>query len=113
MTVTTNEKGKGIYTKRGWMFRIELPPDEYQVLCLSVYQRDGWRCRACKSRSNLQAHHVQYKSQGGPDASWNMATLCHSCHGKIHLHHSILVVGDNADIPGRMKFLRMSKSTAP
>lgn len=91
------------------MFRLGLPPYEYTALCLEVFRRDGWKCRACKGRNDLHAHHVKFKSQGGPDASWNLATVCIRCHELIHLHHAILVVGDNADVQGGMKFLRIAK----
>jgi len=47
-----------------------------------VYSRDGWRCTApaCTSRRNLEMHHVWHRSQGGPDAEWNLATVCRMHH---------------------------------
>ncbi len=47
-----------------------------------IYSRDGWRCTtpACTSRRNLEMHHVRHRSDGGPDAEWNLATAC-------RLHH--------------------------
>jgi hypothetical protein len=43
-----------------------------------VLERDGWRCRApgCTSRSHLNAHHVEFRSQFGSDQMTNLVTLC-------------------------------------
>jgi 5-methylcytosine-specific restriction endonuclease McrA len=91
------------------MSRPSLPDDEYAALKLYVLRRDQWRCRACRFRCNLQVHHVIFRSQQGPDTPENLATLCNDCHDKIHIHGTLVVVGDNADIPGGMKFLRVLK----
>ena len=42
------------------------------------FVRDHFRCTApgCTARRNLQAHHVQFRSAGGPDEPWNRTTLC-------------------------------------
>jgi len=44
-----------------------------------IYSRDGWRCTApgCTSRSNLESHHLEYRSRGGDlkDPS-NQTTQC-------------------------------------
>jgi len=57
---------------------------EYKVLCRKVWDRDGWRCRRCKSRNNLHAHHVVWRSEGGRDETWNLLTLCQACHDQVH-----------------------------
>jgi hypothetical protein len=43
-----------------------------------VFERDGWRCTVpgCSARRNLQAHHVVFRSAGGPDSLENQTTLC-------------------------------------
>ncbi len=64
--------------------RIQLDPEAYQELCRQVLQRDGWRCQACGSRTNLQVHHIQLRSQSGDDTEANLITLCLNCHDKIH-----------------------------
>lgn len=51
-----------------------------KALTVSVYKRDGWKCRYCSSRSGLHPHHVIFKSQGGTDTMDNLLTLCASCH---------------------------------
>jgi len=44
----------------------------------AAFERDGWRCTipACSARRNLHNHHIQFRSAGGPDESWNLTTLC-------------------------------------
>ncbi len=43
-----------------------------------VFARDGWRCAVpgCTSMQNLHAHHIRFRSAGGPDALENRITLC-------------------------------------
>jgi hypothetical protein len=42
------------------------------------FTRDGFRCTVpgCTARSNLQSHHIRFRSAGGPDEAWNRTTLC-------------------------------------
>lgn len=64
-----------------------------------VIERDGYKCRMCKSKNNLTAHHI---------IPWKISiihrfdldnglTLCNSCHGKIegyqkgHKHHPEII----------------------
>ena len=69
--------------------RLQLDSESYRELCQQVLCRDGWRCQACGSRSNLQAHHIQLRSQSGDDAEDNLITLCTKCHAQAHTaHHS-------------------------
>lgn len=52
-----------------------------------VLDRDGHACRHCKGKSKdnrLEAHHIVYRSDGGPDDESNLVTLCKECHGKVH-----------------------------
>lgn len=67
--------------KRG---RLVLPFQDYKNLCLDVYHRDHWKCRCCKVRGGLTAHHIVYRSDGGDDAMWNLISLCAKCHDLIH-----------------------------
>lgn len=64
--------------------RLVLPHKEYKKLCLSVHERDGWKCRVCKTRQNLHCHHIKFRSHQGDDASYNLITLCNSCHDALH-----------------------------
>lgn len=66
--------------------RLELDSDAYHDLCNVVMYRDKWRCRAprCGSKSNLHAHHIRFRSEGGPDTAANLVTLCETCHRRVH-----------------------------
>lgn len=49
-----------------------------------VFQRDGYKCRHCRSRNGLHPHHVIYRSHGGHDTGNNILTLCFICHKAHH-----------------------------
>lgn len=49
-----------------------------------VRERDGIRCRFCGKNSEIQIHHIQYRSQGGSDAPWNLISLCADHHLMVH-----------------------------
>ncbi|MCA9729515.1 MAG: HNH endonuclease [Candidatus Eisenbacteria bacterium] len=55
-----------------------------------VYERDRYRCRVpgCTRRSNLHAHHAEFRSRGGVDALWNLVSVCYRHHQDgIHAGH--------------------------
>ena len=58
---------------------------EAALLRLKIMERDNWRCQFCGDRSNLQVHHIIYRSHGGPDSENNLITACVTCHEQIHL----------------------------
>jgi hypothetical protein len=62
----------------------------------ACYARDKWRCMnpQCKDSHNLQAHHVTYRSHGGPDTLDNLVTLCIQCHEAIHQAKLVILDGD-------------------
>jgi 5-methylcytosine-specific restriction endonuclease McrA len=70
--------------------RLRLAPKEYKKLCTEVFERDGWKCKSCKRRSNLHAHHIKFRSHGGDDASYNLVTLCSMCHDALHERYLLL-----------------------
>ena len=49
-----------------------------------VLARDGQACANCKSRRGLHAHHVHWRSKGGPTTPGNLVTLCARCHSLVH-----------------------------
>lgn len=49
-----------------------------------VLERDGHRCRQCRSPVRLQIHHIHQQNQGGSHEPNNLLTLCQTCHGMIH-----------------------------
>ena len=65
--------------------------------------RDKGKCRSCGLRSTLQVHHIVFRSHGGPDETWNLVTLCESCHSGIHTavregeHGLVIMVPCNAN----------------
>lgn len=67
--------------------RIRLSYKDYRNLCQKVYHRDNWKCRVCKKRKGLAAHHIIFRSHGGDDADWNLLSLCQHCHDGIHKPH--------------------------
>ena len=64
--------------------RLQLEPESYEKLREQVLQRDGWKCQCCGSRSNLEVHHQNFRSQGGNDSARNLITLCWACHSLVH-----------------------------
>ena len=64
--------------------RILLNPEGYAQLWIEVLRRDAWRCQFCGARTNLQVHHIKYRSQAGQDTIENLITLCAKCHSDQH-----------------------------
>lgn len=51
----------------------------------AVLNRDGYKCQICGSKdTQLEVHHIIYRSNGGSNRMDNLVTLCHDCHSKIH-----------------------------
>lgn len=56
--------------------------ENLRIACL---MRDGYRCQHCgKGSVRLEAHHIQWRSQGGKDTLTNVITLCEPCHHRLH-----------------------------
>jgi len=64
--------------------RLRLDPGLYEELRQQVLRRDGWRCQACGTMSNLEVHHMKFRSQVGDDVDSNLITLCSACHASVH-----------------------------
>ena len=64
--------------------RWRLDPELYERLRQQVLRRDDWRCQDCGTRSNLEVHHQEFRSQGGEDSEQNLITLCVACHSLLH-----------------------------
>jgi 5-methylcytosine-specific restriction protein A len=63
---------------------LRLSPRDYEELREQVLRRDGWRCQACGSMSNLEVHHQEYRSHSGEDKADNLIALCRGCHSSVH-----------------------------
>jgi hypothetical protein len=59
-----------------------------------IIARDKFRCSCpgCTSRAQLHGHHLEHKSQGGPDADWNLTAAC-AGHHQSGLHGGGLEMG--------------------
>ena len=54
---------------------------------LAVFARDDYLCQWCLTPGGaLDAHHKTRRSQGGPDAAWNLVSVHRICHRYIHEH---------------------------
>ncbi len=51
-----------------------------------ILARDGNRCvvPGCRSARHLDAHHIIFRSLGGPHALWNLCALCSGHHAALH-----------------------------
>ncbi len=63
---------------------LRLNPESYEQLRNAVLRRDGWRCQACGTMSNLEVHHKEFRSHSGEDCERNLITLCSACHATQH-----------------------------
>lgn len=87
-----------------------LSPSEYHKLIWQVFKRDGYKCRHCGWRNNIEAHHVVFRSHGGGDVINNLITLCHWCHLLgIHENKLELIVIDVTDTDVIVSFRRKGK----
>lgn len=55
---------------------------DWVAISKAIKTRDGYKCTACGSESNLNVHHIIPISKGGRNISINLTTLCHRCHSK-------------------------------
>ena len=69
---------------RSKLTRLRLAPASYETLRQQILRRDGWRCQACGTMSNLEVHHIEFRSHSGNDSELNLITLCAACHAQTH-----------------------------
>ena len=69
--------------------RLRLDAASYERLRQQVLRRDGWRCQACGTMSNLEVHHREFRSHLGDDSDVNLITLCTVCHDGAHRVSSV------------------------
>jgi 5-methylcytosine-specific restriction endonuclease McrA len=70
-----------VFPKRA---RIKLDSETYAQLCRRVIERDSWSCQNCGRGSQLQVHHLRFRSALGDDSLENLITLCDVCHANVH-----------------------------
>jgi 5-methylcytosine-specific restriction endonuclease McrA len=61
-----------------------LDPLSFEGLRQQILRRDGWRCQSCGTMSNLEVHHMEFRSHSGADLEENLITLCTACHASLH-----------------------------
>jgi 5-methylcytosine-specific restriction endonuclease McrA len=64
--------------------RSKLDAKSYRELQRHILDRDGWRCQNCGTPTNLQVHHVTWRSKLGADSEENLMALCATCHSQVH-----------------------------
>jgi 5-methylcytosine-specific restriction endonuclease McrA len=78
---------------------------EWQRTRQCVLVRDGYRCRVCKSKDMIDAHHIRFRSVGGDTFDTkNVAAICRPCHAEIHAYR--LAVSGDAN--GKLRFERLT-----
>lgn len=65
----------------------------------SVFKRDGYKCRVCKCKGMLDAHHIKNRSllPNGGYVEQNGISLCEKCHIKAEKFYE---VGTPASVKG-------------
>ncbi|MDQ7823879.1 MAG: HNH endonuclease signature motif containing protein [Candidatus Eremiobacteraeota bacterium] len=76
-----------------------------------VIARDHYQCQVpgCRCRRNLHAHHIRYRSHGGPTTEGNLTTLCMAHHLRC-LHEGHLIIRGTAPHCLTFIFLRRTRS---
>jgi len=69
--------------------RVRLDRASYAQLCRQVLERDGWHCQVCGSSTQVEVHHITYRSHRGGDAEENLMLVCALCHQAIHRKESL------------------------
>ena len=70
---------------QGSLFHKKLSSSRWSRIRRRVFDRDGWRCRACGKAGALEAHHVLPLHRGGDAFDLgNIETRCRSCHVEVH-----------------------------
>ena len=61
-----------------------LQSDHWKEVRLKRLKIDENACAICKSKNNLNVHHISYKNLGNEDVETDLITLCHPCHAMLH-----------------------------
>lgn len=91
--------------RRARRLRTMAEMDAWMQVRQDVWRRDRGYCRSCGRAVWLQhadpfkianIHHIEYRSAGGSNESYNLVTLCIRCHDLEH--RRLLEIVGNADI---------------
>jgi hypothetical protein len=58
-------------------------PGHWHWIRKLALKRDGWRCRTCNGKRQLEVHHRTYRNWGWERLA-DVTTLCSACHGIFH-----------------------------
>ncbi len=69
-----------------FILEYQTPSNKRSTLQYKILTRDDFLCGipTCTSRANFHAHHIWWRSGGGPDDPWNLITLCAAHHQMVH-----------------------------
>lgn len=82
-----------------WAQRDIKTPDELRD---KILLRDGYQCRFCQSKRNVQVHHRVWRRFGGKTVPSNLVTVCETCHSQIH---ALLLFIRSGDCSGELTFV--------
>jgi 5-methylcytosine-specific restriction endonuclease McrA len=88
--------------------RLRLDPDVYGALRSQVLRRDHWKCQVCGKMTNLEVHHMRFRSRGGDDSESNLITLCARCHNSVHSRSQ-----SSEPTSGKMNSHKLDKAYGP
>jgi hypothetical protein len=82
--ISRRSEREGVMSSNGpRLRRLRLDAASYDRLRREVRCRDGWRCQACGTMSNLEVHHKEFCSHSGDDSELNLITLCKQYHAGL------------------------------
>lgn len=82
---------------------VRLEGKAYSDFIREVFTRDGWQCRRCGNREQLQNHHLIKRSKKRLDVLWNCLALCAKCHQLVE-DSKVIVIGDDANELVKFRF---------
>lgn len=84
-TMTYGETVEAAASRAGFAdYATYLQSAHWKALRRRVLERDGWRCRLCHKKKDLQVHHDRYDVDMASDAIWHLKSMCYRCHHRIH-----------------------------
>lgn len=86
------------YLQKNLGMNIETRPKDWAILALNIKERDGNKCRLCKSEENLVVHHVVPLIEGGSNDESNLITVCKKC------HYALDPRGNQTRAAGRLRY---------
>ena len=69
----------------------------------------GTRCSRCGNKTDLERHHIAYRSDGGEDDESNISVLCVACHDYQHAIESVEASLAKEKQPDRIMVLQRRK----